>query len=160
MASGHTRHTIPDTCDHVRLTAPESIEKVRQAVIVERKVVLISFAAQMTHYPILIAPDDAVHHHGFERSYGGGGRGKGFYYVSIMEFGKRGAYPLMLGSLTAGYVQEKLGLKTTACANNVTAFLNALGEEDVRAYLANVPMNGDNVDHHAVKIGSGFLHVD
>jgi len=145
---------------HIRLTEPEKIEAVHGLVVVERRVVLVGFAAQMTQYPLLIAPDDAVHHIGFEKSYGGGSRGAGYYYVAEMEFSERGAYPLMLGEhLAAGYVKEKIGLKTVACANNVTAFLRAVGSEDVRAFLETVPLNGDHVDHYKVGTGSGFLHV-
>lgn len=145
--------------EHVRLTEPEKIEAVRDKVVVERRVVLVSFAAQMTHYPLLIAPDDSVLHIGYTKSYGGGSRGGGFYYVAVMEFAKQGAYPLMLGQLHAGYVQEKIGLKTDACANNVTAFLNAVGADDVRAFLETVPLTGDHVDHYKVGTGSSFLHV-
>lgn len=146
--------------EHIRLTEPEKIEGVRRQVVVERRVVLVAFAAQMTSYPLLIAPDDAVLHIGFEKSYGGGKRGAGYYYVSQMEFSQKGAYPLMLGHLHAGYVAEKLGLKTDACANNVTAFLNAVGADDVRAFLETVPLRGDHVDHYKVATGSGFLHVE
>lgn len=147
--------------EHVRLTEPAGLENVRRLVIRERQVVLVSFAAQMTHYPLLIAPDDAVVHVGFGRSYGGGEKGNGFYYVSLMEFGRSGAYPLMLGHLDAGYVKEKIGLTTVACANNVTAFLNAIGNRDgVREYLASLPITGDHVDHARVENGRGFLHVE
>lgn len=147
--------------EHIRLTQPEKIEEVHEIVVGQRLVALVGFAAQATHYPLLIAPDDAVLHFGYEKSYGGGDRGAGYYYVALMEFAERGAYPLMLGEhLDAGYVKEKLGLKTVACANNVTALLRAVGSEDVRAFLETVPLQGDHVDHYKVEYGSGFLHVE
>lgn len=144
----------------VYLTDPDKIQLVRELLFRERHPVLVDFAAQATRYPLLIVPDDAVHSIGFTKSYGGGDRGQGYFYVTVMEFSDRGAYPLLLGSnLHAGYVREKLGLKTVACANNVTAFLNAIGSDDVTAFLKTVPLSGDHVDHYRVQAGSGFLHA-
>lgn len=144
----------------VYLTDPDKIQLVRELLFRERHPVLVDFAAQATRYPLLIVPDDAVHSIGFTKSYGGGDRGQGYFYVALMEFSERGAYPLLLGSLHAGYVHEKLGLKTVACANNVTAFLNAIGSDDVRAFLETVPLKGDHVDHYRVQAVRGFLHAE
>lgn len=137
---------------HVRLTDPAGIVMVRRA-LEEGKIVLVSFAAQMTHYPLLIGPDTAFTHIGFEKSYGGGPTGSGYHYVGLMEYG--GLYPFQLGYLHAGYVKEKLKLRHRGCAGNITVFLNALGHPDgVYNYLSTIPMMGDHPDHE-----SEALHV-
>lgn len=131
--------------NEVRLTLPNRIEEVRQT-LEGGHVVLVEFCAQATRYPLLIAPDIAVDHLSSDRSYGGGDLGT-YHYVGLMEFG--GLYPLMLGSLHASYVWEKLRLKTEACARNVTVFLNCLGSaRGVRDYLKCIPLVDDHVDHN------------
>lgn len=137
--------------NEVRFTTPERIEEVR-VTLEKLHVVLVEFCAQATRYPLLIAPDAAVDHIGRVRSYGGGEFGT-FYYVGLMEFGQKGPYPLMLGVLMSGYVHEKLGLKTEACARNVTVFLNCLGsDKGVQGYLDTIPLVDDHVDHNSAEV--------
>jgi hypothetical protein len=133
--------------DHVRLTEPAKIERIRG--ILERRhwPLLVSFAAQMTHHPLLIAPATTVEHIGFDRCYSGDPAG--VFYVGIMEFGN-GLYPFTLGYVHSGYLMDKLRMSHIADARNVTVFLNALGHPDgVRNYLATVPMDGDHVDQNS-----------
>lgn len=133
--------------NEVRLTTPERIEEVR-VTLEKLHVVLVEFCAQATRYPLLIAPDTAVDHIGRTKSYGGGDFGT-YHYVGLMEFGQKGPYPLWLGDLMSGYVSEKLGLKTEACARNVTVFLNCLGsDKGVQGYLDTIPLVHDHVDHN------------
>jgi len=137
--------------NEVRFTTPERIEEVRRT-LEQLHVVLVEFCAQMTRYPLLIAPDTAVDHIGRNTSYGGGAFG-GYHYVGLMEFGEKGPYPLMLGTLMSGYVAGKLGLKTDACARNVTVFLNCLGsDKGVRGYLDTIPLVEDHVDHNNAEV--------
>jgi hypothetical protein len=135
----------------VRLTTPEHIEEVR-ATLENLHVVLVEFCAQATRYPLLIVPDVVVDHIGGSGNGYGGSFGD-YCYVGLMEFGQKGPYPLMLGCLSSGYVHEKLGLKTEACARNVTVFLNCLGSsKGVQGYLATIPLVRDHVDHDHTEV--------
>ena len=96
--------------------------------------VLVEFCAQGTRftlgfmpveqYQIIGHPDAASSAHTF---------------VGLFSYGDTGGfYPLMLGSLSVGYVMEKLHLRNVADATNLTALFNALGHpRGVEWYLAN-----------------------
>lgn len=132
--------------EHVRLTELAKIEHIRGLLERRQWPLLISFCAQATHHPLLVAPAASVEHIGFNKCYSGGSP-EDWHYIGVMEFG-RGLYPFMLGYIHAGYLQEKLDLRHIADARNITVFLNALGHPDgVRNYLATIPMDGDHVDH-------------
>lgn len=118
-------------------------------------VVLVSFAAQATHNPLLIVDPWRTVHFGYEKSHGYGGQLGGYHYVGLMEFG--GLYPLTLGCLHYGYVHEKLRFRTAADAENVTAFLNAMGQESLEAldgYMQSLVLDGDHIDHHHYNPGA------
>ena len=134
----------------VRLTQPKRVETVRMTLESGHPLYVV-FAAARTQYRLLFVPDSIPHM--------GGVRGnKGYYYISVVEFG--GSYPLPLGGwLDRGYVQDKLKLRTGVCATNITAFLNALGHPDgALYYLDNIPLVGDSVDRTLIG-GGGGLHV-
>ena len=127
----------------LRLNDPLGIRKARQ-VLNETGALFVSFAAQGTHIPLLVIHGPAVKHLGYANGdgYSGTGSGTNYYYVAYMEFG--GVYPLMLGCLNPGYVAEKLRMKHEADALNVTGFLNALGQDTVKAldeYLERLKMS-------------------
>lgn len=126
----------------LRLNDPSGIRRARK-VLQETGALFVSFAAQGTHLPLLIVHGPAVKHFGYADGDGYSGTGSGdYHYVGYMEFG--GVYPLMLGHLHPGYVAEKLRLKHDADALNVVGFLNALGQNTVKAldeYLGRLKMS-------------------
>ena len=114
----------------LRLDDPVGIRKARQ-LLNDTGALFVSFAAQRTRIPLLIVHCPAVKHYGYASDfcYAGTGTGDHYHYVSYVEFG--GAYPLMLGQLSWGYVGNKLGFRNDVDALNVTGFLNALGQNTV-----------------------------
>lgn len=126
-----------------RLSEPESIVRVRNAL--RFGPVAVVFCAQATRFDIYLVPiggvADAEDEFHLDRS---------FMLVAITNFGL--AHHFRPGSLSTGYVMEKLGLKYEGDANNIAAFLNALGASDgVEGYLGRIQFamsrDGKRLDH-------------
>jgi hypothetical protein len=141
----------------VKLTQPAQMRAVWQKLH-DVGVVLVSFASQATHSPLLIVDPWRTTHFGYEEGFGYGGKMGSYHYVGLMEFG--GLYPLTLGCLHRGYVHEKLRLRTAADAANITVFLNAMGQESLEAldeYLQSLVLDSDHIDHHYYNEHPGAL---
>jgi len=126
----------------VHLNNRDRVKEVRKRLEDHHTPLLVEFCAQWTRHPILLVEGTSCVRCG-EPGYSQG------HIVGIVEFGK-GLYPLTLGYVRVGYLQEKLGISNLVDATNLTAFLNALGYPDgVDAYLDSIHLDGDHVDHDA-----------
>lgn len=113
----------------VRFTEPATVLTV-WSLIHEDKPAAFDFCAQATRFEMLI-----VRH----PSSG--------YYVGVVGYG---CYSFALGRHNSGYVESKLGLPTSADADNITHLLTALGSEspaDLTLYLNNLDLDGDHPRH-------------
>ena len=139
---------------HVKLDNLCSMMVVYRALLAEQPI-LVSFAAQMTHHPILIVPDTIIRAIGFPsthiyeapyEAYTGGKLGD-YFYIGVVEFG-RGLYPFpRQGHIDWSYFNEKIRMNSEADAVNITIFLNALRHpKGVEYYLSHVPLDGDHVN--------------
>jgi len=142
---------------HVKLNDVASVQRVKQELLENHIMcpVMVSFAAQATHHPILIVPDTSIRYVGFEESYTGYKPGE-YFYIGIVEFG-HGLYPFpRQGNLDWGYVYEKLHMNNEADCINITVFLNALRHpRGVEYYLSHVPLDGDHVNWDVFKEQGG-----
>jgi len=121
--------------------------------------VLLHFAAQMTHIPVLIVPDTAITFVGYEKSFTGGPKGT-HWYVTVVGLGSRTYMFPPNGSLHVGYVQEKLQLSHEGDVRNLVVLLNALSHEaGPEYYLSHIPLRDDHLDHEAYDKDSSVLHV-
>lgn len=121
--------------------------------------VLLHFAAQMTHIPVLIVPDSAILFVGYEKSFTGAPKGT-HWYVTVIGLNSRAYMFSPNGDLHVGYVQEKLQLSHEADVRNLVVLLNALSHPaGPEHYLANVPLCDDHLDHDAYDNNPRGVHV-
>lgn len=122
--------------------------------------VLLHFAAQMTHIPVLIVPDQAIEFVGYEKSLTGAPKGS-HWYVTVLGLKSQSYMFAPYGDLHVGYVQEKLQLSHEADVRNLVALLNALSHpRGPEYYLAHISIIDDHIDHEAFEKDSRGLYVD
>lgn len=142
----------------VKLNDPVSVAEAARH-LAAGKTVLLHFAAQMTHLPVLIVPDTNIDFVGYEKSFTGAPKGT-HWYVTVVGCDSRTYMFSPNGDLHVGYVQEKLRLSHEGDVRNLTVLLNALSHPAGPAYyLLSVPLQGDHLDHNAYDKDSSVIHV-
>lgn len=142
----------------VKLNYPGTL--VRPAELLKAGIpVLLHFASQMTHIPVLIIPDQAIEFVCYDPSFTGNPKGSD-WYVTVVGLGSRTYVFSPSGDLHVGYVQEKLQLSHQGDVRNLVVLLNALSHPAGPVYyLAKVPLQDDHLDHAAYDKDSSVLHV-
>lgn len=122
--------------------------------------VLLHFAAQMTHIPVLIVPDTAITFVGYEKSFTGAPKGS-HWYVTVIGLQSRTYMFLPCGDLHIGYVQEKLQLSHEGDVRNLTVLLNALSHpRGPEYYLSRIPLQDDHLNHEAYEKNPRGIYVE
>lgn len=143
----------------VKLNNPDTLLEPAR-LLQEGRPVLLHFAAQMTHLPVLIVPDQAIEFVCYDPTHHGRAKGT-YWYVTVVGLDSRTYMFSPCGDLHVGYVQEKLQLSHEGDVRNLVVLLNALSHpKGPTYYMKHVPLHNDHLDHEQYEQNARVIHVD
>jgi len=117
----------------LRLNNLELIKALRDQLKTTVMPLLVEFCARGTRHTVCLFPSRLCCTTGHpDRG------GDGYTFVGLLSMGRQGGfYPFDLGGyVSPGYVMEKLRMENVTDAENLAAFLNLIGRDELETYYA------------------------